>query len=86
MLGIKLDYIKKKEKEREIPGRDDFFPEGEGLNSEHRTHEILCMVYRVLSIGQYLVCRNEYTCTIEFYFLIRNTRPGQMAYCKCGPR
>lgn len=49
MLGIKLDYIKKKEKEREIPGRDDFFPEGEGLNSEHRTHEILCMVYRVLS-------------------------------------
>ena len=43
-------------------------------------HGVLCFV------GQYLVCRNKYTCTIEFYFLIRNTRPGQMAYCKCGPR
>ena len=43
-------------------------------------HGVSCFV------GQYLVRRNEYTCTIEFYFLIRNTRPGQMAYCKCGPR
>jgi len=50
LFGIKLDYIKKKrKKKKEIPGRDDFFLEGEGLNSKHRTHEILCMVYCVLS-------------------------------------
>lgn len=80
-VRLELSWIKKEKEKKEIPGRDGFFPGG-GLNSEHRTREILCMAYGVLS----LVYRNEYTYTLEFYFLIRNTRPGQMVYRKCGPR
>ena len=46
-VRLELSWIikEKRKKKKEIPGRDVFF--SGGLSSEHRTHEILCMVYCV---------------------------------------